>query len=232
MGRKHKYTKEIKLRAVKDYLNGRKSKTCIADELNCNISTLVAWIRGYNYEKESFFVYRSNNQNYPKAFKEQVINEYLLGKGSLNDLASKYKIPSKSVVSKWVMMYNTGKEITDYDPRPEVYKMKSRKTTKEEKIEIVNFCLANNYNYKVTADKYKVSYSLVYQWIKRYQKDGEVALGYTRKGPNKKINTATTPEEQAQAEIKQLKIDLARKELEIEILKKKNISKNKSTHES
>ena len=49
----------------------------------------------------------------------------------------------------------------------------------------------------------------------------EVALGYTRKGPKPKIILPTTPEEYAQAEIERLKRELARKELEIEILKKK-----------
>ena len=99
--------------------------------------------------------------------------------------------------------------------------MKARKTTFEERIEIVNYCLENSKDFKGTADKYNVPYSLVYQWVKRYESDGEIALGYTRKGPKPKVIPPTTPEESAQAEIERLKRELAKKELEIEILKKK-----------
>jgi len=99
--------------------------------------------------------------------------------------------------------------------------MKARKTTFEERIEIVNYCLENNKDFKETADKYSIPYSLVYQWVKRYESDGKIALGYTRKGPKPKVILPTTPEESAQAEIERLKRELARKELEIEILKKK-----------
>ena len=62
--------------------------------------------------------------------------------------------------------------------------------------------------------------SLVYQWVKRYESEGEVGLGYTRKGPKPK-STYSTTEESTQVEIERLKKELAKKELEIEILKKK-----------
>ena len=98
--------------------------------------------------------------------------------------------------------------------------MKARKTTFEERLEIVKYCLENNKDYSSTASKYNIPYSLVYQWVKRYESEGEVALGYTRKGPKPK-STYSTPEESTQAEIERLKKELAKKELEIEILKKK-----------
>lgn len=46
--------------------------------------------------------------------------------------------------------------------------MKSRKTTIEERLEIVNYVLSNNNDYSGAADKYTVPYASVYQWIKKY----------------------------------------------------------------
>ena len=47
--------------------------------------------------------------------------------------------------------------------------MKYRKTTHEERILIAR--IQNQLNYKQTAQKYNVSYNLVYQWVKKYQKN-------------------------------------------------------------
>ena len=220
MGRKHKYTKEVKLKAILDYEKGVKSIIQLSNELDCSKMSIRAWIRGYRAQGDDFFNNKTN-RSYTEEFKLSVIKDYLLGNGSSYDLAQKYKIPSKSIVLDWVSRYNNGKDIKNYNPKPEVYKMKARKTTFEERIEIVNYCLENSKDFKGTADKYNVPYSLVYQWVKRYESDGEIALGYTRKGPKPKVIPPTTPEESAQAEIERLKRELARKELEIEILKKK-----------
>ena len=42
---------------------------------------------------------------------------------------------------------------------------KGRKTSKEERVEIVEYCINNERNYKEAADKYKVSYNQVYTWV-------------------------------------------------------------------
>lgn len=41
-----------------------------------------------------------------------------------------------------------------------------RKTTFEERKEIVEHCISHNHNYKDTAAKFHVSYSQVYSWVK------------------------------------------------------------------
>lgn len=60
----------------------------------------------------------------------------------------------------------------------------SRKTVQEERIEIVNDCLEHDKNYKETAKLFDVSYTQVYQWVKKYQGSGEeaswIAEGSTR----------------------------------------------------
>lgn len=43
---------------------------------------------------------------------------------------------------------------------------KSRKTTLEERLAIVEHCTANNNNYVLTAKEYHCSYEQVYSWVK------------------------------------------------------------------
>ena len=45
-----------------------------------------------------------------------------------------------------------------------------RKTTYEERMEIVSFCIANADDCKLAADKFNVSYQQVYSWIKNIEK--------------------------------------------------------------
>ena len=51
-----------------------------------------------------------------------------------------------------------------------------RKTTLEERKEIVDYCINHNNDYKGTASKYEVSYSQVYSWVKKYREKGEEGL--------------------------------------------------------
>lgn len=47
-------------------------------------------------------------------------------------------------------MYNANIELKDYNPKQEVYMAEARrKTTKEEREEIVEYCLNNNRDYKI-----------------------------------------------------------------------------------
>ena len=52
----------------------------------------------------------------------------------------------------------------------------SRKTTIEERKEIVEYCINHNRNYKETASVYSVSYSQVYSWVKKYDENGDDGL--------------------------------------------------------
>jgi transposase len=51
-----------------------------------------------------------------------------------------------------------------------------RKTTIEELVEIVSFCIVNNYNYQIASDKFQVSYQQVYTWVEKYEESRSEAL--------------------------------------------------------
>jgi len=88
---------------------------------------------------------------------------------------------------------------------------KGRKTSYEERLEIVRYCAAHDSNYQKAAKVYEVSYNLVYCWVKKYDEGGEKAL-LDRRGKAK--------EEAALTELDQLKLEnrkLLRKNRELEV---------------
>ena len=221
MGRKAKYNNEIKIEICKRYLNGE-GATFLANEYGVpHMETIIGWVRRYEILKEKSFITNERNNKYSAEFKQEVINQVLAGNESINTIRNKYNIPSNSILMNWVKKYNEGIEIKDYDPKGDVYTMKSRKTTFEERLEIVNFVLANNNDYKSAADKYTVPYASVYQWVKKYNDYGEDGLKDNRGRPssNEPKKELTLEEKQA-IEIEKLKLELERERMVVEVLKK------------
>lgn len=143
------------------------------------------------------------NNHYSKEIKKQVVLEHLEDGVPIKQLARKYNIPAHETVRKWIIKYTGGEEIQNYSPIPEVYTMKSRKTTREQKVEVVKDCLANGMSYKDTAEKYQVSYNNVYSWVQRYKKHGPQGLVDGR--GRGKSETIQTDEEKLRTEIAALK---------------------------
>lgn len=223
MGRKAKYSKELKLEIVKRYLKGE-SAISLANEYGMSYNMrreIMTWVRKYESNGESSFDNLSVNKSYSKELKECVINDYLNGVESLEGLTNKYNIMSTTIVSNWIIKYNKGIEIKDYDPKGDVYTMKSRKTTLEERLEIVNYVLANNNDFKGAADKYSVPYANVYNWVKKYNEAGEDGLSDSRGRPSsKEPKHELTDIEKKDIEIEKLKRELERSKMVIEVLKK------------
>ena len=146
---------------------------------------------------------KRRNNHYSKEFKNSVVREYMEEGTPFVQLARKYNIPAHQTVKKWIIKYTKGEGLKTYSPKPEVYMMESRKTTLEEKVEIVKACLANKLSYKDTAEKYQVSYNNVYSWVQKYKTHGPDGLvdGRGRGKPNE----IQTDEEKLRTEIAALK---------------------------
>ena len=98
MGRKTRFTKEQKIKAVLDYKNGIKGATQIITNLGINEHAFRIWIALYESIGESAFDDKPRNRQYTKELKLQVVNEYLNGVGSLMDLIknTKYIVKASS----------------------------------------------------------------------------------------------------------------------------------------
>lgn len=218
MGRKAKFSKEVKLKVVKEYLVGNKSSVMLGGELGCTPFTILRWVKAYEQIGEAAFNDKPRNKAYSKEFKLTVINEYLNGEGSLEDLSKKYGIYSLSTLHNWIISYNSHKEIKDYDPKGDIYMTKSRKTTYEERIEIVKYCIENKYSYKLTAAHFNLPYSQVYQWVQKYMEKGEQGLLDGRGRTKLESELSETEKLKRDNEILQARIQ--RLEMENDVLKK------------
>lgn len=218
MGRKAKFSKKIKITACEKYRNGKGSFDSIANEVGCAREVLRRWYHDYVNHGDSIFDEKPLNSSYTVEFKLEVIDE--IKKSSIRAASSKFGI-SVSVVRKWFLSYNNGETIKDYSPCGEVYTMKARKTTFEERIEIVNFVLENDNDYKGAANTYTVPYASVYQWVQKYLQYGEESLRDSR-GRHKKgeLKRNLTELEKKDIEIERLKRELERHKRAEEILKK------------
>jgi len=184
MPRKSKFTKELKIEVVRRYEIGKESISTLANEINANEVTVRNWIDQFHEYGESAFNTRPRNESYAKEFKEEVVNAYLNGTNTYRGLALQYNIPSHTVIIGWVKEYNNPEGLKEYCPQGDVYQMKSRKTTQEERIEIVNYCLNHNKDYKLTAKVFSVPYANIYSWVQKYLKEGKDGLG-DRRGHHK-----------------------------------------------
>lgn len=93
-----------------------------------------------------------------------------------------------------------------------------RKTTLDERKEIVEHCIKHGRDYKGTASMYDVSYNQVYSWVKKYDANGEESL-IDKRGRHK-ADDEVDELERLRRENLRLKRQLNEKEMAIELLKK------------
>lgn len=184
MSRKIKYSKELKLKIVNDYIAGVPLKEIINKyHLSKSSNKVNLWAQQYKAHGPIAFDSTTNNKSYSKEFKLQVINEYLENNTSIRQLAINYKIQSPEIVRRWIIKYNQGEKILDYEPKRGIYTMRSKKTTINERLNIVNYVINNNYDYKDAAFKYGIRYATLYKWVIKYQKFGIKGLEDNRGRP-------------------------------------------------
>jgi len=146
-----------------------------------------------------------------------VVKEYLAGGISQQSLAKKYGILVPSTISGWVKVYNNHEELTGSRPKGDylmVKDNKTRKTSLEERIAIVEYCTANANNYALTAKEFDCSYGQVHSWVKKYEAQGIEGL-YDRRGGNKPANELTDLEK-FRAENRLLKAQAKQQQMEID----------------
>ena len=223
MGRKIKISYEDKLKACEDYINGIASSKQIAERLNLSSGgdrDVLWWVMKYRANGPESLMPKPKNSSYTKEFKIKTVEEYLSGSGSQEDICNKYQIPSTRTLRQWIAKYNDHKELEDYIPRPEVYKKMAyrKKTTQEEREEIVKYCIDHNKDYKNTAAVYDVSYGQVRGWVQKYLEKGPDGL--TDKRGKRKEESELTEVEKLRRQNKILEAKIRELEMESVLLKK------------
>lgn len=209
---------EEKLRAVHEHLHENVSLRELTRKYNVGSSSIRKWIAKHKYGGDAAFLPNRSKKHYSDAFKQEVVQAYLNGEGSLSELSIRFKIPSFETVRKWIMEYNGCKNTQTSDMGGNAIVKQGRKTTYEERVQIVSFCIENNKDYQLTTERYQVSYQQIYSWVRKYESQGIDGL-LDQRG-RAKPESEMTELEKLRAENRLLKAQNKRQEMEMNFLKK------------
>lgn len=158
-------------------------------------------------------------KKYPAELKQKAVQDYLNGGGSQREICKKYGIFSHTTLQDWILWYNGHREFKERSSaKGEIYMTKGRKTTQEERVEIVAFCIEHGKNYGLTIETYKVSYQQIYTWVQKYEEKG--VEGLTDRRGKAKPENELTEEDRLRQENKILQAKIKDQEMEIALLKK------------
>ena len=216
--RKSKISFEQKISAVKRYLGGIDSMNHIALSLGIDHQSIKQWVVNFQSLGEQGLKPSTSNSKYSIALKEAAVKEYQSGNGALMDICKKYGIKSTRQLRNWILKYNSHEKLKASGTGGMPIMTSGRKTTYDERVEIVKYCIEHQNNYAETAQKYQVSYQQVYTWISKYESHGVEAL-QDRRGKRKSENEMSELEK-LKAQNKLLEAQNRRQQMEIDFLKK------------
>ena len=169
------HTPAWKAAICEEYLKGDCSSYTLANKYGISPKTVLRWTK--RYKEHGISGFQNLYPSYTTDFKLKCVKLYLSGEMSVDEIVAKYLISSDSVLRSWIKMYNANRLLKDYCHEPEVYMATTRKKTSiEERKEIVEYCINHNRNYRETAGVYGVSYYQVHSWVKKYDEKGEDGL--------------------------------------------------------
>ena len=219
MSRKNKIDPAEKVKIIERVLADEISATEAARLIGVDRNSIRDWRNLYLSDGPSALMVQSNNKTYSKELKLQAVQEYLDGKSSQRDIVKKYHLRSPIQLRNWIKVYTTHGEIKSRTSGGGSYMRKARSTTPEERLAIVQDCLANDKNYGAMALKYQCSYQQVRNWVKRYEEMGPAGLE-DRRGHRVGTMPSRTPEEEMRDRIAELERRNRDLQMENDLLKK------------
>ncbi len=218
MSFKHKFSYEEKVKILSEYLDGTYGFREVCRRHNINQGSLKDWKRLYETFGLSGLKTESKTSHYSKEVKESAVRDYLSHALTVPEILKKYQIRSGTQLRKWIMKYNGHEKLKSSGTGGNSIMTKGRKTTFEERVEIVQYCIAHDHNYSETSEKYQVSYQQARSYTVKYESGGVEALKDNR---GKRKNPDELSElEKLRAEIKILRAEKERAEMETSFLKK------------
>jgi len=219
MSRKSKIDPVEKIKIVERVLANQIGIREAALLIGVCLKTIQRWRDLYLSDGSTALMDQSKNKVYSQELKRQAVFEYLGGESSLADIVIKYHLRSESQLSNWIKVYNTHGEIKSRRSGGGSYMRKGKNTTPEERLRIVQDCLAHDKNYGAMALKYQCSYQQVRNWVKRYEEMGSAGLE-DRRGRRAGTMPSRTPEEEMRDRIAELERQNRDLQMENDLLKK------------
>ena len=98
-----KYNTEFKMKVVKEYLEGNISYKELAKKYSIpDKASVRMWVNAYESQGYDGLKVSRRNNNYSLDFKLNVVNLYLTGEMSYQNLANELKINNPSIIVRWV----------------------------------------------------------------------------------------------------------------------------------
>lgn len=206
-----------KIQWMEKIIQNKESISSVASKTGVHYMTVDKWLRNYkSIGQEAFF--RKGWTKRTTEEKEAAVLDYLSGIGSLRDICDKYKIADTRQLRKWIMKYNGHEKLKDSGTGGTPIMTKGRKTTFEERVEIVQYCINHTHNYAETAENFGISYQQARNYTIKYEENGVEGL-QDRRG-KRKSQDEMDELEKLRAEVKILRAEKERAEMEISFLKK------------
>jgi len=183
-------------------------------------STIRLWRELYKRDGLDGLEERHIWTRYSAKTKQQAVEAYLNGKGSLVEISNRFGLRSDKQLRDWIkkFQYNgTNKSLMATPSRRQV-RIMSRKTTFEERIKIVEYVTAGKHSYSQASEHFNVSYQQVRAWVLKSKDGGYTALKDGR-GRTKPVEEMTEVE-RLKLENRQLKAQLKEQEV-MELFAKK-----------
>jgi len=209
---------ENKLKAVLEYLDGNTTQTATANKYGVSLASFQRWIRKYIAEGAEGLKPSVTNKRYSAELKYAAVFDYLSGIASQGEICKKYKISTETQLHRWILWYNGHNELKNSPSGGNKLMIKARKTTFDERVEIVKYCISNDKDYALTMEKYNVSYQQVYLWVRKYEQKGIDGLIDGR--GKAKAESDLTEVDRLKAQNQILEAEKKRLEMEINVLKK------------
>lgn len=219
MGKYKRLNAEERWSIIKPIIEKQISINSISTKLGVTDSVVRDWVRKYESSGMAGLENGKGWKQYSSDLKLKAVEDVVVRGMSLTSVIAKYEISSHSVLRDWVKIHNSGKGLeATSSGRVGTIMVQGRKTTLEERIEIVQYTIARNLDYKSAMNKYTVSYQQVYSWVNKYKDGGSESLKDNR--GRKKDTEELTELELLKLEVKKLKARNEYLEMESDIEKK------------
>ena len=136
MGRS-KHSLELKLHILQLFEKGNYSINELCERYSLNHQTLYSWKMKYETSGRDGLHEATSWKFYSKELKLAAVEDYIQRNYSQREVLAKYEISSTSVLKSWVKKYTSHSEIKDSGKGMSQAMTEERKTTFEERIEIV-----------------------------------------------------------------------------------------------
>ncbi|HIW31236.1 MAG TPA: helix-turn-helix domain-containing protein, partial [Candidatus Paenibacillus intestinavium] len=144
MSKRSSTSVEMKLHVVQRCLEYKSNPTHEAKQIGVNPHTVNEWIRKYKADGLDGLKESNTWKTYSKELRLAAVHDVLSGHCSVEGATKKHRISSRSVLRKWISKYNHEIELKPTRKGRGLSHMnKGRKTTFEERIEIVQYTIAN-----------------------------------------------------------------------------------------